>query len=68
VDAESGSGMYQVAVVSSQDLGNEAFLEMLDGFRKEDSFLDHFSANIFQAFLESKRRFDIALAYAAFLF
>jgi len=67
MDAEPGGGANQVAIISSQHFGDEAPLKVLRGFGKEDAFLHHVPANIFQALLEPEWWFGLALAHDALL-
>ena len=67
MNAQSGGRTNEVAFVSPQDFGDKASLEMLRGFGKEDAFLNHFPANIFQALFEPKRWLCFAFAHAALL-
>ena len=57
VNAKFGGGADQVPVVSFQDLGDEAFLEVLRSFGKQNSPFDHFPADVLEALLETERLF-----------
>ena len=53
VDAESGGGADQVAVVSGHDLSDKALFELRCRFGKKDSPLNHLRAEDLQSFFEA---------------